>query len=384
MIINWVRIIFALWAIISLISCTKYEDILISKEMSLFAFVISDNNLDNHTDYIEKDLIKGLKGCPTGTELFLYIDRLNETPTLRHMFLLESGQVCVKTISRYEEQCSTSAIIFGNILKTMIDNSSGKQYGLIYWSHGSGWLPGYSPDTRYTGTKSLGADSIYSMDISDMADVISSMKTPLFTVLDACFMGSVEVAYSLRNSTDYLIACPTETLGIGFPYHLMLPQLVKGTRESLVSSLDIYLEYCYSDYYRDGTISGMASLTDCREMDALASTFLPLAINHTEGMLLDTIQTYDCSSSHLYYDLGQYAKALSDDTAKFSAFECQLKRTVLHKVTTPSVYIQTGRKDSLLYIINFSGLSTYVLGSSPIYDCAYLQTEWNMDCYGTK
>ena len=366
-------------------SCAKPDIVSINHEMSLFAFIISDNNLDDHTDYIENDLVNGLKGCPTGTELFLYIDRQKDAPSLKHLFLLESGKVGINIITQYNEQCSTSPTVFRDVLNTMIDKSSGNQYGLIYWSHGNGWLPGLRPDNglRYP-TRALGSDGIYSMDIEDMSNVLLENKTPLFIVLDACFMGAVEVAYTLRNSTYYLIASPAETLGLCFPYHLMIPELIKGSQESLSHSLDKYLDYCYSDYYNDGTISGMASLIDCTQMESLASAFRNIMINHKYGITKDSIQSFDCTYPHIYYDLGDFAHNIATDSLALSLFDHQMCKTVVHKVTTPSVFTQTGGRDSMLTIKNCSGLSTYIFGTTPIYDNAYKQTEWYVNCYGKK
>lgn len=364
-------------------SCAKPPQIITYKKLSVFAFIISDNNLDDHTDYIEKDLVRGLKGCSVGTEMFLYVDRQNETPSLRHLFLLESGQVGVKTIAQYDEQCSTSPQVFREVLSTMISKSSGRRYGLIYWSHGSGWLPGISPDNAsLRNTRALGVDGMYSMDVDDMDNILSGNRAPLFTVLDACFMGAVEVAYSLRNSTDYLIASPSETLGVGFPYHLMLPELVKGNQESLAHSLDIYLDYCYTDYYGDGTVSGIASLIDCSQVENLAYAYKNVLEHIKDSIAKDDIQAYDCSYPHLYYDLGDYVHAITDNSLSLALFENQLQKTVIHKVTTPSVFTQTGGRDSMLTINRYSGLSTYIPGTSPGYDYAYMQTEWYKDCYG--
>lgn len=366
-----------------LLACSKQDTIVINNDLSLLAFIISDNNLDDHTDYIENDLVRGLKGCPVGTELFLYVDRQNEAPSLRHLFLLESGQVGVKTIVQYEEQCSTSPQVFREVLNTMISQSSGRRYGLIYWSHGSGWLPGLSPDNAsWTSTRALGTDGIYSMDIDDMDNILSGNRTPYFTVLDACFMGTIEVAYSLRNSTEYLIASPAETLGAGFSYHLMLPELVNGSRESLARSLNNYLDYCYSDYYGDGTISGMASLIDCSQVESLASAFKSVLEHSKDNIAKDNIQAFDCSYPHLYYDLDDYVHSITDDSLSLAYFEKQLEKTVVHKVSTPSVFTQTSGRDSMLTINHFSGLSTYIPGSSPGYDYAYMQTGWYKDCYG--
>lgn len=363
-------------------SCAKPPKIITYKKLSVFAFIISDNNLDDHTDYIEKDLVRGLKGCPVGTEMFLYVDRQNETPSLRHLFLLESGQVGVKTIAQYDEQCSTSPQVFREVLNTMISKSSGRRYGLIYWSHGSGWLPGISPDNAsLRNTRALGVDGIYCMDVGDMDNILSGNRAPFFIVLDACFMGAVEVAYSLRNSTSYLIASSSETLGVGFPYHLMLPELVKGSQESLAHSLDIYLDYCYTDYYGDGTISGMASLIDCSQVESLAFAYKNVFEHSKDSIVKDSIQFFDCSYPHLYYDLDDYVHAITDDSLSLALFDNQLQKTVIHKVTTPSVFTQTGGRDSMLAINRYSGLSTYIPGTSSGYDYAYMQTEWYKDCY---
>ena len=94
-----------------------------------------------------------------------------------------------------------------------------EEYGLILWSHGTSWLP------AGRGLRSFGSDSGKEMNIVDLAKAL-----PLhfkFILFDACLMGAVEVVYELRNTTDYIIASSTETIAEGFPYHLILPELVK-------------------------------------------------------------------------------------------------------------------------------------------------------------
>jgi len=326
--------------VITLFSCSKQSLPTINKDISLFVFIISDNNLDDHSDYIEKDFVHGLKGCPVGTEMFLYIDRLSQAPSLRHLILLESGEVAILKTWCYEEQCSTSSVVFSDVLSTMVNSSSGNQYGLFYWSHGNGWLPGLSPgvDTKSL-TRSIGADGVYSMNVSDMAKGLIENDIPLFTVLDACYMGSVEVAYELRNSTKYLIASSAETLGVCFPYHIIIPVLIKGTKQSMIRSLDSYLNWCYTDYYQDGQISGMASLIDCSQLDSLALLFHEVIKNSENSFVnLDSIQSFDGYTNHMYYDLGQYVASITEDNALLEVFEEQLERAVIHKVYTPSIY----------------------------------------------
>lgn len=372
--------------VITLFSCSKQSLPTINKDISLFVFIISDNNLDDHSDYIEKDFVHGLKGCPVGTEMFLYIDRLSQAPSLRHLILLESGEVAILKTWCYEEQCSTSSVVFSDVLSTMVNSSSGNQYGLFYWSHGNGWLPGLSPDVDTKSlTRSIGADGVYSMNVSDMAKGLIENDIPLFTVLDACYMGSVEVAYELRNSTKYLIASSAETLGVCFPYHIIIPELIKGTKQSMIRSLDSYLNWCYTDYYQDGQISGMASLIDCSQLDSLALLFHEVIKNSENSFVnLDSIQSFDGPTNHMYYDLGHYVTTITEDNALSDVFEEQLKKTVIHKVYTPSIYNSSIVPGNMIDVNFFSGLSTYIPGSSPRYNHAYMQTEWYKDCYGKK
>lgn len=59
--------------------------------------------------------------------------------------------------------------------------------------------------------------------------------------------------------------------------------------------MDNYLEFCYSDYYQDGQISGMASLTDCSQMDSLASVELRQRMED----VLCQMPYYECDSKNL-------------------------------------------------------------------------------------
>ncbi|OJX88031.1 MAG: hypothetical protein BGP01_07010 [Paludibacter sp. 47-17] len=48
-----------------------------------------------------------------------------------------------------------------------------------------------------------------------------------FILFDACLMGVVETAYELRNNTNYILSPSTETIADGFPYDLIIMELLK-------------------------------------------------------------------------------------------------------------------------------------------------------------
>ena len=58
------------------------------------------------------------------------------------------------------------------------------------------------------------------MEINEIASAIAASGLHLdFLLFDACLMQSIEVAYTLRHTADYIIGCPTVTSSHGFVYH---------------------------------------------------------------------------------------------------------------------------------------------------------------------
>ena len=118
-------------------------------------------------------------------------------------------------------------------------------------------------------------------------------------------------------------------------------------------------------------------------MDSLAAAFRNIITEYPVKKNLNSIQVYDCSTPHIYFDLWDYANSIATDSMSLKVFGNQLERTVLHKVTTPFLFTQTSGKDSLIAVDSYSGLSTYIPGSSGPYDQLYTLTGWYKDCYDT-
>ena len=361
--------------ILSLNSCTIDEKTVPNTNMSILAFVVADNDLDDHSLYVERDLISGLKGCPAGTEIIIYMDRLDKLPTLKRYTLTKDGKVGINNIKEYPEQCSTSPLVFSSVLSDMRSNVSGKRFGLIYWSHGSGWLQ--NENNKEKITRAIGMDGGVSMDVVDMANIISSVGTAAFTVLDACFMGCAPVAYEMRNVTDYLIASPTNLPGVGFCYSYMLPDLLECTEESLARSLEIFKETNKTNVYDDSASFAIASVIKCCEMDSLAVCMHDLVRKGRDTLNINGIQSFDFDPIHLYYDLKEYSYAISFDDDCFDRFERQLDRAVIKNVYTSQIWSMDQSGLVSKPITAFCGMSDYIPGSANgYYDRVYQQTSW--------
>ncbi|MCE1249021.1 MAG: clostripain-related cysteine peptidase [Firmicutes bacterium] len=103
-----------------------------------------------------------------------------------------------------------------------------KKYGVILWNHGSGWRSP-SPDSQ-NGLKGICFDETANdnMTISELTDAFQSVrnienKKIEFIGMDACLMGMTEVAYNLRDYSNYLTFC--ESSIYGWPYQYILEDL---------------------------------------------------------------------------------------------------------------------------------------------------------------
>lgn len=84
------------------------------------------------------------------------------------------------------------------------------RYGLILWDHGGGVLNGYGVDENYPDDYLL---------IPSIASAIEGTDVHFdFIGFDACLMGCLECAYSLKDSADYMIASEESEAGIGWFY----------------------------------------------------------------------------------------------------------------------------------------------------------------------
>lgn len=148
------------------------------------------------------------------------------------------------------------------VFEQMLKLSPSTNYGIIFGSHGTSWMPG----NEFVG-RSFGDDAGYNINIPEMADVLEDVfsgKQLDFILFDACMMATAEVCYEFKDVTDYLIGSVVETHVYGHPYDIIMPKLF---------AKDIpYSEVCkdYIDYSMQLGAWGTCAAVDCSKMDDLA------------------------------------------------------------------------------------------------------------------
>ena len=227
--------------------------------------------------------------------------------------------------------------------------------GLVLWSHGTAWFP--TNPSSYM--RAFGQDGDDFMEIYELADALDGFHFD-FLAFDACYMGSVEVAYELRNAADYLIASATEVIGYGFPYDLMIRPMFSATAD-VQGIAEAF--YTYYNMQSGNMRSASIALVKNDELEGLADAsraiFSTLSDEQLWAVPLAEVQPleYFFQKTHCLYDMDDYVQHLTGgQTDSYAAFRDALDRSVIYKANTPQNYFaQTGQEN----INTFCGLSVY-------------------------
>lgn len=345
---------------------------------TILVYMMADNNLSTTYRYDEKniqEMADAIAEADIDGHLLIYYAGAKESPCLQEIKHTNAGGSTIQTIKSYPGQVSTSTAAIKEVLQDAKQLYNTQEYGLIMWSHATGWLPQnrfYAPMRPAPASFGREGKEERSIDIDSLRMALGTQHFN-FILFDACLMGNVEVAYELRNTCDYIIASPTETLGAGYPYKAIIPLLFAQeiNYESVCK--------CYYDkFIAPGTQqTGTISLVKTAPLEQVAMQCREIVRNHQgEPSLTATnnIQYYDRVTPHIFYDLGHYMQTVANDT-EYARLDALLKETVIYKKASPT-FIGTP-------ITQFSGLSCYIPDSShdEVTENYYTKLQWHNAVY---
>ena len=194
-------------------------------ERTVLVYVAAANDLYPYARTNLSDMIDGYgKTNPKKNRLIVYYDTGDGVPRL-----LQVDASGAHPLQEYPGANSTDPDQLHKVVSQVLQDFPAKSYGLILWSHATGWIPKGFPLavknqwslTAFPATRTFGNQYFegqrYEIEIPDLTNALPTGAFD-FILIDACLMGSVEVAYALREKTDYLIAYPTEVIADGMPY----------------------------------------------------------------------------------------------------------------------------------------------------------------------
>lgn len=375
-----IRFLFcALAMALTLFSCKKAETeeiVVVKRPKTVLLYMVANNNLSYDAENSISRLQNGYIPAEEGN-LLVYKHCAGMDPVLLHIKRGEEGTVVADTAYRFPPRVSATKSALTQALNVTKALFPADSYGLILWSHGTGWIPPLASSSsaaqeQRSGScpeRTFGLDGKVELEIRDLAQAIPYKLS--FMLMDACFMGGIETAYEVKDSVDCYIGSPAEILTESFPYHKIMQHIFKTTPD--------YAAVCkeYYDYYNaksGAERSATVALMDCSKLAEVAEVAKRVFDQYGESIAsldLSLLQPYfRGSSSKYFYDLKDLVDAIAD--ASLSAeFAAALERAVPYKASTP-YFIE-------LPIRSFCGVSTYVPGNPADTKLAdyYKQYKWN-------
>lgn len=309
------------------------------------------------------------------------------------------GKVISDTLKTWPETDeAVSASTMTDVLETVKGLYPYASYGMVFSSHGSGWLPSgyYSTGKITAGTaglqavpyidpnsdgsmprvKSIGIDNITSRNTYEMEIETFAQALPMkfdYIIIDACLMGCIEVAYALKDKCDKLVFSQAEVLEDGLCDYTTLTQRVLRPAVPDLYNLceDSYRHYKNQDdpIYRSLTIS----MIDCTRLDGLAESCRSLFSKYRNQISLvnaANVQGYFRARKHWFYDLTDILRQSGVPEADMTDYNKAMSDCVLYNAATDT-------------FINFDirthcGLSMYLPadGNSEL-DEFYKTLSWN-------
>lgn len=405
------------------------EPVNVNRKVLLF-YECGVNNLTsylkNNMDGTEKGLPAGYVPRESGDVVLIYSryskGAFNYTPVeshLRRIYKKPNGKIVSDTLKTFgTETIAASSSTMRQVLTYVKDEFPAKGYGLVFSSHGSGWLPAgyyYSPsrfeddhkgevgtsrqgiaaqsvghprlpvpegdlpdtDPFYGMTRSIGQDYIkgsyygHEMSVSEFADAIPYHLD--YLLFDMCFSGGVEVAYGLKDKADYLGLSPAEVLGDGmFNYTKITSFLLNRETPDLEGlfkdSFEMYDKQ--SGAYRSSTVN----LVRTSGLDNLASVCARMINEYSDALAdapVDDIQGYYRQGCHYFYDLVDIFEKCGASKADLEDLDKAVDGCVIYKNST-------GQFLEDYDIKAYSGFSMYLpCAGTPLLDLYYRKEVWN-------
>lgn len=335
------------------------------QERTLLVWLAGDNNLSGEADQKLEAIARGWDG--TAGNLVVYQDRKGQAPRLLQLFADGNYHI----LHTYEPQNSCSPAVWSQVLHEALTACPAQSYGLLFFSHATGWLPqGNYPQPA---TRTIGADGNYEMELADFAAAIPDGQFR-FIIFEACLMGGVEVAYELRRKTDYLLVSSAEILSPGFTelYPRLIPLLFGAPKED-ESRLKTFARTYYEAWNANTGYSRSATVSVVRTdaLEDLANRVRPLLNNNIE-VSPDRVTYYDSTSPRLYSDLGDYLRQKSPTPEDYRPASEALARAVVYSAATPQVM---GHPCAM-----HTGLTIYIPRKAfPQLNAIWRQTAWGQD-----
>lgn len=226
---------------------------------TVLVYMAAENNLSSFATEDLKEMMTGSLSLANDQNLIVYVDKAN-SQTSPFLARVKDGEL-VDTVFMQEGLAADPSVLERTIRYTR-EHFPAEVYGLVMWGHASGWLVSNSDSISQAESRAYGGSTgdntsygsgKYWMNIVPMAQAIANgmgNNKLQFIFGDCCSFCCMEVAYELRQVTDYVIGSPAEIPDKGAPFDKVIPDLFMESGRFYENVLDDYFDY-YLDLYKE-------------------------------------------------------------------------------------------------------------------------------------
>ena len=339
----------ALACVTLLSACSKDDDEQKTPQTrTVLVYMSAENTLSSYAEADLKEIMDASIQLTEDDQLLVWYDRAkkDELPWLARMVngkLRDSVSIADMQISNKDDYSSDPHVFEKVLTYAYTHYPAVEGYGLVLWSHASGWLKAYSIAYSRAYGVDNGINSSYSnngpfLNIPTIRRILEGQPHLDFIMADCCNFMCLESIYELRSVTDYIVGSPAEIPDPGAPYATVVPEMFK--RQNAAKGIMQKYAECYQDALP-------LSVAKTSEMEALAEATHDVlkAIYSRLGMeypdMTGMIHYYNESPGRFYpyynifYDAGDFVKQYATD-AEYKQWKTAIDRVVIDKAFAKS------------------------------------------------
>ncbi len=206
------------------------------------SYVCADNNLGTYGNSDVNEMELGYDDLVTDVHVLSLLDLLSGDSVAYYISHDTDSNTITSTVLAGTGLPSEANMGNPNTLVTWVNfcmtNYPADHYILDLWDHGSGW--------EICIDETSGNDALTMAELRDALATINASTGNKIDILamDACLMGTLEVAYELRDYASILVASEDAILAAGFPYDTVIADLcadpTQNTTEFASTIVDLF------------------------------------------------------------------------------------------------------------------------------------------------
>ncbi len=364
---------FMITLLVGLSSCEDEPDGPVKPAVSrtVLVYMVANNDLGQYgwekADLREMTQAMTQGATENGGDLLVYRNSYGETYD-RLVRLLPDGTEEVLKVYDDDDLCSVDSERLHRVLGDTRSFAPNDSYGIIFWSHGTGWIEESSARSGIS-TLSFGSDKSRRMKITSLARALESFHHD-WIYFDCCHMGTVEIIYELRNAASQIVASTTELPLEGMPYHLNIPEFFRETPSMSTAAANTYQYYNETPGVSDQSCCIAVYETSAMEDFATATADLFAASAPLESIYRGIDYTRN-SLSGTIFDMRDYIMALEAPASLKTEWDNAYSRVISYYAATPKCYG--------IDMSAFTGLGCYIVTDPLDIRKGYANYQWYND-----